>query len=98
MRVSFPYTDIDPLEIPEENLIGVFSTSAITIEKSEEEIIKRALANHIGSPPLSQRLKGEEKILILVDDYTRTTPTQKILNALGPHRPMTEEVLNRSWN
>lgn len=82
MRVSFPYTNIDPLEVPEENLIGVFSPSVRTIEKSEEEIIKRALANPIGSPPLSQRLKGKEKILILVDDYTRTTPTQKILPLL----------------
>ncbi len=82
MRVSFPYTDIDPLEIPEENLIGIFSPSVLTIEKSEEEIIKRALANPIGSPPLPQRLKGREKVLVLVDDYTRTTPTQKILPLL----------------
>jgi len=82
MRISFPYPDIDPLEIPDKNLIGLFSPSTMKVDKSEEEIIKEALIHPIGSLPLSQRLKGREKVLVLVDDYTRTTPTQKILPLL----------------
>lgn len=82
MEISFPYPDIETLEIPDKNLIGVFSPSTLKVDKSEEEIIKEALYQPIGSPPLSKRLKGRERVLVLVDDYTRTTPTQKILPLL----------------
>lgn len=82
MKISFPYPEIEPLEIPDKNLIGVFSPSTMKADKSEEEIIKGALTQPIGSPPLSQRLKGTKKVLVLVDDYTRTTPAQKILPLL----------------
>lgn len=82
MKISFPYPGLEPLEIPDKNLIGIFSPSTMKADESEEEIIKGALTQPIGSPPLSQRLKGTEKVLVLVDDYTRTTPTQKILPLL----------------
>jgi nickel-dependent lactate racemase len=79
MRISFPYPDINPVEIPERNLLGVFSPSIVRSEKSEEQIIEEALSRPIGSLPLSQMLKGQEKVLVVVDDYTRSTPVQKIL-------------------
>ena len=82
MRVSFPYPDMSPLEIPEKNLLGIFSPSAVSIEKSEEEIIEEALSHPVGSPPLSEILKGHKNVLIVVDDYTRTTPVQIILPRL----------------
>lgn len=82
MRVSFPYPDMSPLEIPEKNLLGIFSPSTVSIEKSEEEIIEEALSHPVGSPPLSEILKGHKNVLIVVDDYTRTTPVQIILPRL----------------
>ena len=82
MRVSFPYPDIPWLEIPERNLFGIFSPSIVKVEKSEEQIIEEALSHPIGSPPLTQILKGREKVLVVVDDYTRSTPVQKILPCL----------------
>jgi nickel-dependent lactate racemase len=82
MRVSFPYPDMSPLEIPEKNLLGIFSPSTVSIEKSEEEIIEEALSHPVGSPPLSEILKGHKNVLIVADDYTRTTPVQIILPRL----------------
>ncbi len=82
MRHVFPYPEFPPVEIPKKNLLGVFSPSIVTIEKSEEQIIEEALSHPIGSPPLNQMLRGHEKVLVVVDDYTRSTPVRKILPCL----------------
>jgi len=79
MRISFPYPEINSIEVPEQNLLGIFSPSILKIEESEEEIIEKAFSQPIGSQLLSERLKGCRDVLIVVDDYTRTTPVQKIL-------------------
>ena len=82
MRIFFPYPEMKPLDVPEHNLLGIFSPSIIQIEKSEEEITEEAFSRPIGSNPLSQMLRGCEDVLILADDYTRTTPVQKIFPRL----------------
>jgi len=82
MRISFPYPEINSIEVPEQNLLGIFSPSILKIEESEEEIIEKAFSQPIGSQLLSERLKGCRDVLIVVDDYTRTTPVQKILPRL----------------
>ncbi len=82
MQISFPYPKIKPLEIPDQNLLGIFAPSTVEIEKSEDEIIEEALLQPIGSSPLHETLEWCQDVLILVDDYTRTTPTQKILPRL----------------
>lgn len=82
MRISFPYPEIKPLEIPDKNLLGVFSPTTVQIEKSEQEIIEDAFSHPIGSEPLSKMLRGCKNLLILTDDYTRTTPVQRVLPRL----------------
>jgi nickel-dependent lactate racemase len=82
MRIDFPYPKIKPLEIPDQNLLGIFAPSTVEIEKSEDEIIEEALLQPIGSSPLHEILEWCQDVLILVDDYTRPTPTQKILPRL----------------
>ena len=78
MRISFPYPEIDVLEVPDQNLLGIFSPSILKMEETEEQIVERAFSQPIGSAPLSQILKGHKAVLILVDDYTRNTPVKKI--------------------
>ena len=82
MRIDFPYPEINSIDIPDRNLLGVFAPSKVEIEKSEDEIIDEALLQPIGSSPLHEILEWCQDVLILVDDYTRTTPTQKILPRL----------------
>ncbi|CEP69386.1 Domain of unknown function DUF2088 [Moorella glycerini] len=45
----------------------------------EEEIIKAGLDNPIGTPALVEMLSPDQKVLIIVDDNTRTTPVNRIL-------------------
>jgi nickel-dependent lactate racemase len=117
IRILFPYPDIGQLEVQNKNLLGIFSPSSMRIEKSEQDIIEEAFSHPIGSDSLSTLLQGCEKVLIVVDDYTRTTPVQKILPrlisemegfriksegikilvALGTHRPMTKEEMERKF-
>jgi nickel-dependent lactate racemase len=82
MRINFPYPEIRPLEIPDQNLLGIFSPSMVRVEKSEEEIIDETFSDPINSSRLSEILELCQDVLILVDDYTRSTPTQKILPRL----------------
>jgi nickel-dependent lactate racemase len=82
MRISFPYPKVDPVEVPEKNLLGIFSPSILKTEETEKEIVERAFSQPIGSEPLSRILKGCKNVLIIVDDYTRTTPVQAILPRL----------------
>ena len=78
MRISFPYPEVNALDVPDRNLLGIFSPSTVKDERGEEEIISEAFSHPIGSDRLSKLLKGCEEVLIVVDDYTRTTPVQKI--------------------
>jgi nickel-dependent lactate racemase len=82
MRISFPYPEMNSMDVPEQNLLGIFSSSILRREETEEEIIERAFSQPIGSPPLSQILKGYKNVLMIVDDYTRNTPVKKILPRL----------------
>ena len=82
MRISFPYPEINSIEVPEQYLLGIFSPSILKIEESEEEIIEKAFSRPIGSELLSEKLKGCRDVLMVVDDYTRTTPVRKILPRL----------------
>ena len=82
MHISFPYPEIRPLDVPEENLLGIFIPSVVRVEESQEQIIENAFSHPIVSAPLKQLLRGHENVLIVADDYSRTTPVEKILPAL----------------
>ena len=82
MRISFPYPEMGPVNVPEKNLLGIFSPSVLKIEETESEIIERAFSQPIGSEPLSRLLKGRKNVLVIVDDFTRTTPVRAILPRL----------------
>ncbi len=82
MRIDFPYPGMNSIDIQDQNLLGIFRPTTVEVQKSEEQIIEEAFLQPIGSAPLSEILEWCEDVLILVDDYTRTTPTQKILPRL----------------
>ena len=82
MRISLPYPEMKSIDVPDQNLLGIFSPSTVKIERSEKEIIAEGFSHPVGSDPLSKMLQGHEKVLILVDDHTRSTPVQKIFPRL----------------
>jgi nickel-dependent lactate racemase len=78
--VKLPYGGPEiEVPIPEENLIGVYSPKDMEPVQDVEAEVKRALANPIGAASLGELVKGKEKVVIVADDNTRLTPTDKII-------------------
>lgn len=84
-KVDFFYgTGTLPLDIPAERLNGVLLSRAHDFkpEGSESDIVRRALENPIGTPRLSELVKGKENIVLLVSDHTRPVPSKVIFPLL----------------
>jgi nickel-dependent lactate racemase len=47
--------------------------------KNFEERLEQSLDNPIGTKKIEELVKKDEKVAIIIDDYTRKTPTEKIL-------------------
>jgi nickel-dependent lactate racemase len=93
------------IDVPDENLIGIFYPKDVKCRPSDE-VISEAIDNPAGYSSLSEFLKGGKDIVFIVNDGTRPTPTAKVLDALsgrmdlrearyliatGTHRDMTAE-------
>jgi len=79
MKLEFRYPEIPSLHIPDQNLIGIYEPHSFPSQRDEKDIIKESLAYPIASPQIREIARGKKRVLILVDDYTRTTPGDKIL-------------------
>lgn len=77
--IRFPYNDVRPLEIPDGNLMGVFSPPIRETGHTEEEILASALATPIGIPHLADILRGKRRVMIVSDDHHRPTPVRMML-------------------
>jgi nickel-dependent lactate racemase len=68
------------VQIPEERLLGILESRAhhYKPEAGEEELVKKALENPIGSPSLRDLAKDKKKIVIITSDHTRPVPTKII--------------------
>lgn len=72
-KYSFRYGDgtVD-FEYPQEDVIKVLEPNKVEIpNKGEEEIIREAIENPIGSPKLEEIVKAGETVCIVVPDVTR---------------------------
>lgn len=78
------YKSYLPLSISEDNLEGVLVSAAhgVKAELSQEEIVKKALANPIGTKHLGELCCGKEKIAIVTSDHTRAVPSKITLPIL----------------
>jgi lactate racemase len=77
--VSFSDKTFGELEIPAENLMGIFQPTHIETDLGAKDIVANALANPVGSPRLSEMAAPGQRVTILVDDYTRMTPAAIIV-------------------
>jgi nickel-dependent lactate racemase len=70
------------LDIPGERLAFEIGPRELPIglgEQDQRAAIRTALAEPIGSPRLAQIVQPGQKVMIIVDDHTRLTPTKLIL-------------------
>ena len=84
IKIDFPnYSNISSASIPKKLLIDIVQPRIKSHpETTHNKIIKLGLEQPINSPGLKDLIKKGHKILIIVDDYTRTTPTNLILPIL----------------
>ncbi|WP_319415518.1 nickel-dependent lactate racemase [Marispirochaeta aestuarii] len=79
-HVSLPYGDTEVgVDIPEENIIGVYSPEEVPPVSDIRREVRRALENPIGSGRLDELARGKKRVVIVADDNTRLTPADLIL-------------------
>jgi len=68
--------------VPDANLAGVYSPQPVAACADADAEIVRALTHPLDTPPLSDIVQPNERVVILVDDHTRATPVAQILPLL----------------
>ena len=79
MQVNFPYPgyeQIAPLEIPDANLMGLFVPGSHA-HLDERQILAQGFASPIQAPRLREVARSAKRVLVLIDDGTRETPTSR---------------------
>ncbi len=71
-----------PVTIDEDRIAGVYYPNEVEVG-DEAETIRDALANPVNSPDFAEFLGGGGKVLVIVNDGTRPTPTAKVLDEIG---------------
>jgi len=75
------------LEIDDENIIGIIQPKEF-YQTDYKKLIIDSLENPIGKEKFSDFLNNKEKILVIINDYTRPTPTEKVLEIINEYTPM----------
>lgn len=70
------------VEIPDKNIIEIVKANDVSSDREEEELIRKALAEPIGSKRLRDLVFPGEKTVIITSDITRPMPTYKVMPLL----------------
>lgn len=81
--IAYGKEDVLHLRIDERNLLGVFDPNPVA-KFDETALIANALANPINQKSFDEFIAGEQKIVVIVNDGTRPTPTAKVLKQIYP--------------
>jgi nickel-dependent lactate racemase len=82
MDLTFTYDWVEPLTVPDANLVGVFAPRTDPAGRDAAAVIAAGLAAPIGSDRLRVAARGARRILILADDVSRPTPVDRILPSI----------------
>jgi nickel-dependent lactate racemase len=79
-KITLPYGDAT-LErvVLNDNLEGVYAPQSVEPCSDPVAEIERALRHPLGTSSLPEMVRAGERVVILVDDHTRTTPAAQIL-------------------
>jgi len=80
MKLEFGFGNgLQPVEIPDQNLLSVLRANEVEVPASEETEIRYALEHPIGSDPLRQLAKPGQRVAIVTSDITRPMPTYRVM-------------------
>jgi nickel-dependent lactate racemase len=83
INVKLPYgRETVEVSVPAANLLGVYSPKDVPPVADVKAEVMRAVNAPIGAAPLRELAKGAKKVVIVADDNTRLTPTDKIIPIL----------------
>jgi lactate racemase len=83
MKITLPYgDDTVSVEVPVENLVGVYSPNDFPAVPTVSGAIERAFRNPIGAAPLHKTAESACNAVIVCDDNTRLTPAGEIVPAI----------------
>ncbi len=83
ISVKLPYgRDTVAVSVPAANLLGVYSPKDVPPVADVKAEVMRAVNAPIGTKPLRELAQGAGKVVIVADDNTRLTPTDKIIPIL----------------
>ena len=80
--IKIPYhTSTLDLHVEEQNLEAIITAKSDSYApgKSEEELIREALENPIGTPRLSELARGKKRVVLVTSDHTRAVPSKLTL-------------------
>ncbi|MBR8461866.1 nickel-dependent lactate racemase [Campylobacter sp. faydin G-105] len=85
MQIGIAYgkDEVLNINVDEKNLLGIFDPNKVK-KQDETELIKNALANPLNQAQFDKFIDTDEKIVIIVNDGTRPTPTSKVLAQIYP--------------
>jgi nickel-dependent lactate racemase len=84
MQISIPYArGALSLNVPRERLLGVISPKPIPAVQ-EDQVLRSALQQPLSDMSFGQFIGSGRRVLFLVNDGTRPTPTARILRFLQP--------------
>jgi nickel-dependent lactate racemase len=79
-EIDFPYGEkVIKIKVPQQNLQQIIRIPDMSKSISENITIKTALQNPIASKCLSNIVKSNDRIVIVISDITRPVPNYKIL-------------------
>jgi nickel-dependent lactate racemase len=70
------------VSLPAEWLGEVVMPAPVAAPSHFDDLLTEALTRPIGAPPLPELVNPNQRVAIIIDDYTRKTPTRPILTAL----------------
>jgi lactate racemase len=83
LAVPFGKDETLSLRIPESRIEGILTPNPVALPR-QDRVILDALAHPRNSPTVDAFLADAGKVLVIVNDATRPTPTRRILEALLP--------------
>jgi len=87
VHVKLPYGKTElGFSLPAENLIAILEPTQVAPAPDPAGVIREAIRNPIGRPPLKQLVRDGQYVLVLIDDMTRPTPCWQLLP------PILEEI------
>ena len=82
-RCPIPYGDASvSFDVPSANLMGVYAPHDVAPLPDLDAALSEALSHPIGGPSLEDMVRGARSVLLVVDDNTRPTPTDRLLPPL----------------